>query len=246
MSQKPREPETALIWERPEPAPRPKPEPLSRERIVRAALTLADTEGLASVSVRKVAAALDAGPMRLYGYVSTKEELLELMVDAVYGELVAEGPLRGSWREALRAMAQRTRRAAHAHPWLVDLLVGRIHLGPHALAYLEAALAALDGAPGFETVDAILQAVGTVNAFVIGAIRNEASERSAERESGMTKKEWQHATSPYLERMVATGRFPMLGKVMREATHPSFDVAFDQGLDCILEGLATRLPRRKK
>ena len=87
-----------LVWERPEPPDRPVPASLSRERIVRAAIRLADADGLAAVSLRKVAAALDVGPMRLYGYITTKEELLELMVDAVYAEIRPAGD---GWREAL-------------------------------------------------------------------------------------------------------------------------------------------------
>ena len=73
-----------VVWERPEPPGRPVLAPLSRERIVRAAIRLADADGLEAVSLRKVAAALDVGPMRLYGYIATKEELLELMLDAVF------------------------------------------------------------------------------------------------------------------------------------------------------------------
>src|SRR3954469_12726342 len=119
-----------LVWERPEPARGPAPSPLSRDAIVRAAIGLADAEGLAAVSLRKVGAALDAGPMRLYGYLSTKEELLELMVDAVYGEMARDAPGDGDWREALRKLARRTARAAADHPWLTDLLGGRPHLGP--------------------------------------------------------------------------------------------------------------------
>lgn len=88
--------EPALIWERPEPPSRPTPSPLSRDRIVRAAIELADTDGLEAVSLRKVATALDAGPMRLYRYLSTKEELLDLMVDAVYGEIPAPEPPTGT------------------------------------------------------------------------------------------------------------------------------------------------------
>lgn len=82
-----------LIWERPEPAARSSLSPLSRDRIVRAAIGLADGDGLPAVSLRKVAAALDAGPMRLYRYVDTKEELLDLMVDAVYAEIPLPEPL---------------------------------------------------------------------------------------------------------------------------------------------------------
>lgn len=243
MSQKPPEADAALIWERPEPASRPAPGPLSRERIVRAAIAIADAEGLASVSLRKVGAALDAGPMRLYGYLSTKEELLDLMVDAVYGEMVSAGPMSGGWREVLRSIAHRTRRAAGAHKWFIELLSGRPPLGPNALAHLEASLAAVGAAPGFEDIDAVLQAVRTVNAYTVGAIRSEAGELSAELESGMSEEEWQVTAWPYLQRVIATGRFPMLARVIRDATHPAFDVTFDRGLDCVLDGIAARLSR---
>ena len=76
-----------LVWERPEPPDRPVLAPLSRERIVRAAIRLADADGLEAVSLRKVAAALDVGPMRLYGYIASKDELFDLMVDAVHAEI---------------------------------------------------------------------------------------------------------------------------------------------------------------
>jgi AcrR family transcriptional regulator len=236
--QKPRPVAAPLVWERPEPTRRPAPEPLSRDRIVGAALALADAEGLVSVSLRKVGASLGAGPMRLYGYMSTKEELLELMVDAVYGQMAAEGPLQGGWREVLREMAHRTRRAAQAHPWFIGLLGGRPHLGPNALVHLEASLAALSHIPGFENIDAVLQAVHTVNAYVLGALQSEASELHAERESGLDQTAWHEATSPYIDRMIATGRFPTVARVVRDATHPPPRVMFDQGLDCVLDGIA--------
>ncbi|MCP3102497.1 TetR/AcrR family transcriptional regulator C-terminal domain-containing protein [Myxococcus sp. K15C18031901] len=231
--------EARLVWERPEPASRPAPEPLSREQIVRAAIALADADGLAAVSLRKVGASLDAGPMRLYGYLSSKEELLELMVDAVYGEMASEGPLTGDWRRALSAMAQRTRRAAKRHAWFIDLLGGRPHLGPHVLAHVEATFAALSGAPGFEHIDSVMLAVGTVDAYVLGALRNEASKL----ERGMNQAEWEAVSGPYIQRMISTGRFPMLAQVVRDATHPSADVVFERGLDCVLDGIAARLGR---
>ncbi|RKH38867.1 TetR/AcrR family transcriptional regulator [Corallococcus sicarius] len=240
---KPRAKKAALVWERPEPERRPAPAPLSREGIVQAALELADKEGLDAVSLRKVGAALDAGPMRLYGYVATKEELLGLMVDEVYGEMTSEGRIRGDWRKALRALAHRMRRAAREHPWFIDLLGGRPHLGPNALAHLEASLAAVSDTPGFEDIDAVMLAVMTVNAYVIGAIRTEVSELRAELQSGRNKAEWQTATGPYLQRMIATGDFPTLDKVLRDATHPSLDIVFDKGLECVLDGIAARLLR---
>jgi len=239
---KPR-PSEALVWERPEPANRAAPSPLSRERIVRAAIALADEHGLGSVSLRKVGASLDAGPMRLYGYLSTKEELLALMLDAVYGEMAAPGPLEGDWKEALRTIAQRTRRSAHAHRWVIDLLGGRPPLGPHGLAYMEAALGALSGTPGFEHIDVAMQVIWTVNAYVIGAIRSEALERHAELESGLNETQWQHATSPYIQRMLATGQFPNLARVVKDANHPAPELMFAAGLNAVLDGLAARLLR---
>jgi AcrR family transcriptional regulator len=232
----------ALVWERPEPERRPAPSPLSRERIVRAAITIADAEGLEGVSLRKVGASLDAGPMRLYGYVSTKEELLELIVDAVYREMLSTERIRGGWRGVLRALAHRTRDAAKKHPWFIELLGGRPHLGPNALAHLEAALAALSRTPGFERIDDVLQAVGTVNAYVIGRIHSEARELRAGRESGMNKGEWQTASWPYIARMIETGQFPTIAKAVRDAKHPPFDVLFESGLECVLDGIAARIP----
>ena len=238
------EDEPALIWERPEPPARPAPSPLSRDRIVRAAIELADTGGLGEVSLRKVAAALDAGPMRLYGYVATKDELLDLMVDAVYAEITPPGPAAGDWRAALRSLAHGTRRAAHRHEWFADLLGSRPHIGPNALAHLEATMAPLDAAPGFDDIDAVMRASGTVHAYTLGALRAEIVERRAERDSGMTEHQWQSASGPYLSRMLATGRYPTLAKVVHDATHPDADTVFDAGLDRVLDGIAAHLGGR--
>src|SRR2546430_7529226 len=133
---------TMTVWDRPEP-PTP-PAPLDRERIVAAAIALADEGGLEAVSSRKVAARLNAGPMRLYGYISTKQELFDLMVDEVHAEILPEEQP-GDWREALRILADRTRQAALRHEWLADVLGGRPTLGPNRLARTEATLAALHG-----------------------------------------------------------------------------------------------------
>jgi AcrR family transcriptional regulator len=233
--------EPALVWERPEPPSRPAPSPLSRDGIVRAAIELADADGLDAVSLRKVAAALGAGPMRLYGYLSTKEELLDLMVDAVYGEIPPPEPAGQDWRATLRSLAHRTRHAARRHEWFADLLGGRPHLGPHALAHLEASLAALAGAPVFDDIDAVMDAVRTVNAYLVGAIRGEITERRAERVIGVDEHQWQAASSPYLNRMLATGRYPTLAGAIQDATHLNVDATFDRGLDYLLDGIAAQL-----
>ena len=235
--------EPALIWDRPEPPSRPSLAPLSRELIVQAAIALADADGLTAVSLRKVAAALDAGPMRLYGYLSTKEELFDLMVDAVYGEMLAAQPVRGDWRAVLRSSAERMRAAALRHEWFVELLGGRPQFGPHALAHLESVLSALDGAPGFEHIDTVLAASHAVNSYVIGALRAEITERRAERRTHETHEQWQAASGPYLLRMFESGEFPTVAKVVRDATHPGSDATFRASLDYVLDGIAARLNR---
>ncbi len=225
-----------VVWERPEPPERPVLAPLSRERIVRAAIGLADADGLDAVSLRKVATALGVGPMRLYGYIGGKEELLDLMVDAVYAEIRPAGD---GWREVLRSHAEATRHAVHEHEWLADLLGGRPQLGPQALASGETVLAAL----GDIDVDIVMPLVAAVNAYVIGAVRREIAERRAERATGMDEKRWQASLGPYLTRAFASGQFPALATVVRDAVHLNADQTFHIGLDCLLDGIEARISR---
>jgi AcrR family transcriptional regulator len=242
-SKKRRVARSSSIWERAEPAARPAPVPLSRHAIVRAAMTLADAQGLAAVSLRNVGAVLGAGPMRLYRYISTKDELLELMVDAVYGETLTGKIRSADWLRTLRAIGLTTRRAAQRHPWFVDLLGGRPHHGPNALAYTELVLAALSLAPGLQDIDSVMLAAKTVNAYLIGAIRSELAELRAERDSGMDKAAWQTASGPYMQRMLATGKFPTLSRVVRDATHRPLATVFAEGFDRVLDGIAGRVAR---
>ena len=237
--------EQLLVWERPEPPARQAPTPLSRPAIVAAAIAVADADGLDAVTFRKIAAVLDAGPMRLYGYLESKDELLDLMADEVFGECAADdtGPGGGDWRAVLRSQAHRVRRAALRHEWFAGLLAGRPHLGPSALAFLEESYAAFDGAAGFGDIDAVMVAVTTFNAYVIGAISGEIAERRAERATGMDERQWQAASGPYITRMLATGRYPALARIVRDATHPGPDVTFGIGLDSVLEGIAMRARR---
>lgn len=229
--------EPGPVWDRPEPANRPAPSPLSRERIVRAAIELADESGLAAVSIRKVAAVLEAGPMRLYGYVSTKEELFDLMVDAVYAELTETGPAGADWRARLRSIAEGLRAATLRHEWFAELIGGRPDIGPNGLAQLETAYSVFDEALD---IDTIMLAVGTVRSYVLGAVREELAQFRAERRTGMDEREWQFASGPYLERMLADGDYPMLDRVVAEASHPARDSVFSAGLEAVLDGVEAR------
>ncbi|MFG1869544.1 TetR/AcrR family transcriptional regulator [Micromonospora arborensis] len=225
------------VWDRPEP-PNP-PVPLDREQIIAAAVALADGGGLEAVSLRKVAARLNAGPMRLYGYISTKDELFDLMVDAVNAEILP-GEQPGDWRDALRILADRTRQAALHHEWLADLLGGRPTLGPNGLAVTEAKLAALDGLADIETA---IRAVETVSAYVTGAIRREIANLRAERATGLSKRDWQRASGPHVTKMLATGRFPALTKAVHSGTEMDAEKSFATGLDWVLDAVAAKLTR---
>ncbi|CUU56404.1 regulatory protein, tetR family [Parafrankia irregularis] len=225
-----------LVWERPEPPDRPVPAPLNRERIVRAAIRLADADTLEAVSLRKVAAALDVGPMRLYGYIATKDELFDLMVDEVNAEIRPSG---NGWREVLSSLADATRDAAHRHEWFADLIGGRPQLGPHTLARLEAVTAALGGVD----LSTAVPAIAAVDAYVVGVVRREITERRAERATGMNKRQWQLTYGPYLQRTFATGRFPALATAVHDGPHLDADQAFRAGLDFLLDGIEARIAR---
>jgi AcrR family transcriptional regulator len=203
--------------------------PLSREAIVGAAIALADREGLEAVSLRNVASALDAGPMRLYGHVDSKEALLQLMVDAVHGEL--ERPVGGDWRRALRSVARGLRAAAIRHPWFIGLLGGRPNLGENAFAYMEACLAAV----GFANIDETLEALRLVRAYAIGAIQTEASDLA----SGQSREQWEQASWTRVEALLATGQYPNMARVVHEAEHPENEL--ERGLEWVLAGIEAGL-----
>ncbi|MEI8409033.1 MULTISPECIES: TetR/AcrR family transcriptional regulator [unclassified Kribbella] len=226
------------VWERPEPPERRALSPLSRERIVRAAVTLADAEGIEAVSLRKVAAALDAGPMRLYRYIDTKDELLELMIDAVYAEIPA--PTGSGWREVARSFAHGTRDAALRHEWFADLLGSRPHIGPAACARGDAALAALRAA-GLGDIDLMMSTIEVLTVYLTGAVRSEVASRRAERASGLDDREWQHSMAPRLLRMLATGDYPVLAEMVHDGEHRDAAEVFELGLGYLLDGIENRL-----
>jgi len=232
---------TGLVWERPEPAPRTAPAPLSREAIVGAAIALAKEEGIEAVSVRNIARVLEVGPMRLYGFIASKEELLDLIIDEVYRDLLPEGPLAGPWRNALSMIGRRLRTAAHAHPWFPGLLCGRPNIGPNALAYLEVALSALTRDDPTMSIDAAVDALRVLQAYVLGAVQTEMNDLRAARESGLDDEAWRALHAPYLARMFSRGQFPTLQRVVAEHEHVAPDTSFERGLAWVLDGIEANL-----
>ncbi|MET8832514.1 TetR/AcrR family transcriptional regulator [Micromonospora sp. NPDC004540] len=226
------------VWERPEPQPRAAPVPLSRAKIAATAIRLADAHGLDGLSVRKIAKELGVGPMRLYDYVINRSELLDLMVDTVYAR-IAEAGQHSEWRATVLALAQATREAALDHEWFADLLGARPHLGPHALAVGESTAAALSQAPGVRGIDDLQRAVGALNAFIVGALRREITERRTARSTGTDVSAWQAALGPYLTRMLETGRYPTIARLVLDGAHLNAEETFHHNLITILDGITS-------
>jgi AcrR family transcriptional regulator len=232
-----------VIWDRPErtghgPAPS-----LSREEITTAAVTLADTQGIEAVSMRAIAVALGVGAASLYRYVARKDELIDLMVDAVIGDDLQFEP-GGAWREDLRSFAHGLRAMTLRHPWMAVQGAGLRSFGPNEAHCHEQVLSSIDGL-GLE-IDQMLVMVETLGAYVRGRTLEDLSEQEAVRRSGMDQQAWMQTQTPYIESLIASGRFPLLTRVVFDARSPHdpdrIEHGFELGLERVLDGLATMLP----
>jgi AcrR family transcriptional regulator len=221
---------------------------LSRREIVRAAITVADAEGPEAISMRRIARELDAGAMSLYWHVSSKEELLDLMVDAVQGEMQPPEPS-GDWRADLEAIARNQRAALHRHRWVMDFMGGRPPMGPNSLRAAERGLAALDPVGlGSEIAISVLMAVTT---YVMGAVLRELQEARAEHDwtrglDGLTRDEVEKQIAGYVGWLRQSAEYPHLIEMLDAGVDPDAretrDARFEFGLTCLLDGIAARLP----
>src|SRR5580658_4772749 len=134
------------IWMRPERAATGRPPRHSRDEITAAAIAIADREGLDAVSMRRVAAELGTGAASLYRYLDTRDDLLDLMIDATGAEYVLAAP-DGDWLAGLLEVGEQARAIIRRHPWLASLVITRPELGPNGLALLEHVLAVLEQHP---------------------------------------------------------------------------------------------------
>ncbi len=242
----------ALLWRTAEPAaPRGRGAAagLSVDRVVAAALALADTEGLTALSMRRVASELGVGAMTLYTWVPGKGELLDLMVDTVLGEVVEllggltpTTPPDPDWRARLEAVARANWTVLERHPWLLQVAtLGRPPLGPNVMAKYEIELRALDGTGlGEVDVDAV---VTLVNGFVGGAARGVVEQAAAREATGTTEEQWWRAVEPYVAQVFDAEAYPTVarvGPVAGEANQAAYDPrrAFEFGLARLLDGVA--------
>jgi AcrR family transcriptional regulator len=182
-----------VIWDRPERATRGPAPSLSRQEITAAAIVLADTQGIEAVSMRTLGVQLGVGAASLYRYVDRKDELIDLMVDAVMGDDL-HFEARGDWRSVLRSFARGLRAMTLRHPWVAIHGAGRRNLGPNTAWRYEQVLGAIDGL-GLD-IDQMLVMVETLDAFIRGRALDELSEQESARRSGLDQEQWMEAQTP--------------------------------------------------
>jgi len=222
---------------------------LSRDEIVRTAIAVADAEGAEAVNMRRIARELGSGTMSLYWHVASKDELLDMMIDAIVGDAQAPEPS-GDWRADLRAGACTTRDALHRHQWAVNFMTARPPAGPKQLRNLERSLGALDGL-GLDKATA-LTTLMAVTTYVLGAVLREQQEANGERYMAelfedVPEAEKQAVIREFVQRIRTSGHFPQMVAMLDEGVDPDAaetrDERFEFGLDCLLDGIATRLSR---
>lgn len=226
------------LWERMErPASAPRAL-LSLDRIAAAAVEIADEEGAAAVTMRRLATKLGVAPMAAYRHVAGKDDLWALMVDRVSRRLAAPDDAAG-WREVLRSFALQTRELMLAHPWMGSIPL--ISLTPSRMTVAERQLAAL-AACGLDA-DSMMAAFRTVNSYVHGSTQAEIVLREyQERHGWASGDETRQALAPQMKYLMSTGRYPTYEHYGAEAARKDDHTwAFEFGLDCVLDGVAERL-----
>ena len=232
----------APIWVRPAPGSRrPK---LSREQIAQAALAIADSEGFAEVSMRRVAAELGVGTMTLYYYVKTKDELVALMDDALAGEAVLPADqLPSGWRAGLTAIARSSRDVFMRHAWALYSLRGA-RVGPNGLRHMEQSLTAVSDTP--RDVQGKFGLLSIVDDYVFGHVlrSSEAWAHPMDHKTLVRIKnffEAQLATGQYPQLAGALGGGDMLGVFAKIAQWMSGDARFESGLTALLDGMERQM-----
>ncbi|MBV6700010.1 TetR/AcrR family transcriptional regulator C-terminal domain-containing protein [Kitasatospora aureofaciens] len=217
---------------------------LSRAAIVREAIVMLDADGIDALSMRKLAARLNAGATSLYRHVATKDELMELAVDEVFGEITLPPADSPDWRAAAAEASQAFRATVLRHPWLSSVLgqAGLAYLGPNLMSFGER-LTALFTAAGFPEPG---RAIDTVVCFVVGMSTTESAWLTTVARSGETEADFIARLMPAAQE--ATVGFEHLSDAYEAAAADldpaaARDAKFEYGLEVVLDGLTLRLPR---
>ncbi|GAB2693464.1 TetR/AcrR family transcriptional regulator [Thalassiella azotivora] len=203
--------------------------PLTRERVLRAAVEVADDGGVGALSMRKVAERLGVEAMSLYHHVENKEAILDGVVDAVFAD-IALPPGDLPWRDAVRHRCVSARAVLLAHPWALGLLDSRATPGPATLRHHDAVLGALRAA-GFD-VAATASAVSLLDSYVYGFVLQERSLPFS------TGEELGDVAEGMLARL-PSGTHPHLAEMVAHALRPGYDHTdeFAVGLELVLDAV---------
>lgn len=225
----------------PAPAPPGTEHELTRARIVRAAVAIADAEGLASLSMRGVAGRLGVAAMSPYRYVTGKDDLVLLMADAVLAELAYPDDAPAGWRERLELGARALWAVHRRHPWLAHIgPLTRPLAVPRLIGHSEWMLGALDGhglAPA-----TMLDLNVLLYSYVQGTAVHLEREAQAASESGLSGEEWMDSQAAAYDALTSSGRYPVFAKVIGAfAEGDGYDLRLDEvfelGLTSMLDGL---------
>ncbi|WP_460701202.1 TetR/AcrR family transcriptional regulator C-terminal domain-containing protein [Nocardia thraciensis] len=236
-----------LLWR--EPARRSGRGPKQRssvDEVAAAAVEIADAEGLEALTMRAVAARLGLTPMATYTYVPGKAELLDLMLDSVYGQMARAELTELPWRERVSTVAAENRELLSRHPWVAYVPTTRPPLGPGVAAKYDHELRAFDGL-GLDDIE-MDAALTYLLGFVTSVARIAIDTARAAADSGMSDREWWERTAPVLERLFDTDRYPLAARVGAAAGQAhnsaySADHAWDFGLARVLDGLAALIEK---
>ncbi|MGP3689516.1 TetR/AcrR family transcriptional regulator [Streptomyces sp. IBSNAI002] len=236
-----------LLWRGPgqeaHPGRRGPRQGLSVDAVVRAAVTLADAEGLTALTMRALAQRLGVTPMTLYTYVPGKAELLDLMLDDAYRTMDRPRPATDvpePWQTRVTRVAEDNRALLARHPWIADLSVTRPPMGPGVIAKYEYELAAFDG---IGLTDVEMDAALTHLLAVVHAEAQAAAD-AAEHNSRQSDEEWWAVSAPLLERAMDPGSYPLAGRVGSAVGPYNPETVWAFGLRCVLDGLARLIESR--
>jgi AcrR family transcriptional regulator len=210
---------------------------LSRDRVLLGAVAVADAGGIGSLTIRSLAQALEVKPMSVYYHVANKDEILDGIVDAVFGEI--ELPTAGGdWRSEIRRRAISARQVLRNHPWAIGLLESRTTPGPATLRHQEAVIATLREA-GF-SVQMTAHAYALIDSYTYGFALQEAA-LPFERREAVTE-----VAEPITDHFSA-GDYPRLAEMATEYyLRPGYNFAdeFELGLSVILDALTRSIPAK--
>src|SRR3954447_8679049 len=213
--------------------------PLSRERVLRAAVAVADAGGLAGLTIRSLADELGVKPMSVYHHVANKDEIIDSIVDLVFSEIELPG-VAADWCPQMRRRVVSAREALRRHPWAIPLLQARTRPGPATMGHHNAVIGSLR-AGGF-SVEMTAHAYALIDSYVFGFALSEAAlpihgpETVAEVAGSMMQR-------------FPTDAYPHLVEFSTEhILKPgySFGAEFEFGLDLILDALTTTISGRSR